>query len=520
MALPAERRHVVVVGAGAAGTLTALHLVLAANRRSVPLAVTLLDPAERWGRGTAYGTTESAHLLNVPASGMSALPDDPAHYVRWRRRRNAPEAADAYAFTPRRDYGCYLDDSLRDALGRGRADVTVSHERCRATRIDRRSRGLLVGTDDGRELTADAVVLAPGLPASSDHWAPTALRSSRFFVADPWAPGALDVVRRDRTGPADVLLVGTGLTTVDVTIALTDSRSRADRVVHAISRSGRLPHRHARAQAQPVVPDVSDWGHTLADLRDRVVSHLESARRLTGDWRPGLDGLRRWTAALWERLDEADRIEFLARDAGAWNVLRHRIPPRSADAVSALEHAGRLLVGRATVEDVTPLHAGGLAVRLSDGSVREVGWVVNCTGPQLDVRRLGDPLLQDLLRPRVDGALAVVATAGMGLRTRDGRLLDGAGGANATIWTLGSLRRGELWESVAIPEIRDQAQALAADILDELPGPSVRGGSLAAPWERPAILGSGGSRRTHRDDLLVSHGDIMLGDKPETGTPC
>ena len=56
-------------GAGAAGTLTALHLVRTSLRRSTPLELLLLDPADRWGRGVAFGTPEDQHLLNVTATG-------------------------------------------------------------------------------------------------------------------------------------------------------------------------------------------------------------------------------------------------------------------------------------------------------------------------------------------------------------------------------------------------------------------------------------------------------------------
>jgi uncharacterized NAD(P)/FAD-binding protein YdhS len=92
--------------------------------------------------------------------------------------------------------------------------------------------------------------------------------------------------------------------------------------------------------------------------------------------------------------------------------------------------------------------------------------VVNCTGPQADIRGLGDPLLDDLLRPRTAGSLAIVATAGMGLRTVDGRLIDSDGRTETPLWTLGALRRGELFESTAVPEIRSQALAVAGALLD------------------------------------------------------
>src|SRR3712207_8773474 len=56
--------------------------------------------------------------------------------------------------------------------------------------------------------------------------------------------GALDVVRRDRSGPPDVLVVGSGLTMVDVVLSLSGADARPTRRLHAVSRSARLPHRH------------------------------------------------------------------------------------------------------------------------------------------------------------------------------------------------------------------------------------------------------------------------------------
>ncbi len=462
---PGHRKPcVVVVGAGAAGALTALHLTREANRRATPVDVVLVDPADRWARGTAFGTTDDQHLLNVPAAGMSALPEDPGHFVAWLRREG--HGSEPYSFAPRQWFARYLADTLdearRDAIGAS----TVTHRRVRAVALQRLSSGMTVVTADGDEVVADAVVVATGLPAAGDHWAPDRLRDSAFFVPDPWAPGALDVVRRDHVGPPDVLLVGTGLTMVDVTLGLTDERGRPDRVVRAVSRNGRLPATHAPRLKPAAIPDVSTWGPTLADVRERVRQHLEGVRRTTGDWRPGVDGLRFQVAALWERLDDADREEFLARDAGSWNVLRHRVAPTSAVVLRELRRVGRLDLERGEVAAAEPLTGGGLRVTLDDGRCRDVGWVVNCTGPRRDVRTLGDPLLDDLLRPRPDGALAVVATAGMGVQTADGRLVDEHGSTDAPLWTLGALRRGELWESTAVPEIRSQALALAAGILD------------------------------------------------------
>ncbi|QIK65904.1 lycopene cyclase [Nocardioides sp. HDW12B] len=470
----AGRPRVVVVGAGAAGTLTAIHLLRAATRRATELDIVLVDPADRWARGVAFGTPDETHLLNVPSAGMSALPEDPGHFVAWRGGQERRDDCDPNAFVPRRQFALYLDDTLADARAAAADLVGLRHLRARAEGVRRTSGGCCVVLDDGPPLEADAVVIGTGLPTVGHGWAPEALRRSPFFVPDPWAPGALEVVRRDAQGPADVLVVGTGLTMVDVTLTLTGGASGGTRSgapaeprrVHAVSRHARLPRSHVARPRLAAIPDISSWGTTLAEIRQDATRHLAEVKETTGDWRPAVDGLRHRVTALWQRLTEAERLEFLATDAGAWNVLRHRMAPSSRARLDALAAEGRLTLAPAEVLDAEPLPGGGLAVTLSDGTRHDVGWVVNCTGPQSDVRQLGDPLLDDLLRPRAGVSVASIASGGMGFRTDRGRLVDSSGAADLPVWTLGALRRGELWESTAVPEIRTQASDLAHALLD------------------------------------------------------
>src|SRR4051794_40623058 len=236
--------RVVVIGAGASGSLTALHLARAARRRGTTLDVVLVDPALHRARGTAFGTTDPQHLLNVAAGGMSALPEDPGHFMAWRARQHPELMTEPGVFAPRVDWGRYLDETLGQAFA-GDDAISLRHLRVRATGVRRDDAGITVTTDDGQVVMADAVVLATGERPPGVGWAPEALRRSAFFVPDPWAPGALDVVRRDEAGPAGVLLVGTGLTMVDVVLSLTGPSRRPERRVLAVSRHGELPKRHA-----------------------------------------------------------------------------------------------------------------------------------------------------------------------------------------------------------------------------------------------------------------------------------
>ena len=148
---------VVVVGAGAAGALTASHLVTALSSR---YRVALVDPSPTTGRGTAYSTSDDRHLLNVPASGMSAFPRDPEHFFRWVRTHHDPETQ-PQDFVPRRVYGDYIAGLLQTAAEYpGNARLERRQESVLG--IDRRGDRFVVRLSSGQAIVARAVVLATG----------------------------------------------------------------------------------------------------------------------------------------------------------------------------------------------------------------------------------------------------------------------------------------------------------------------------------------------------------------------
>jgi len=457
--------HLTILGAGAAGALTAINVLREARRRGADLDVSIVAPEESVGRGTAFGTSDPLHLLNVPSTGMSALPEEPDHFDAWLAAQGITHPDGESLFASRRDYGRYLAELLEQEEAASAHLVTLHRVRALATAVRRDGARVRVETDRAGSLSADAVVVATGLPAAGDTWAPEALRAHERFVPDPWRAGALDALAQDTE---DVLVVGAGLTMVDVVLTLLATPGAPVRRVRAVSRRGKLPEVHRARATAPEIPDVAHWGSTLAELREHATAHLARTEEATGDWRAGVDGLRYRIIELWERLGDADRNSFIAQHAGTWNELRHRMPPSSATSLESFEAKGRLTRAAAEVTDVEHLASGGLRVTTSDGATREVGWVVNCTGPRADVSTLGNPLLDDLLSPHDGPALATLATAGMGVRTRRGRLEDADGGIRAPVWTLGALRRGELWESTSVPEIRVQARELADHVLTHL----------------------------------------------------
>ena len=414
-----DRRRVpviAIVGAGAAGTLTAVHLLRTLRDRGERAQIVLVDPAPEPGRGVAYSTTDEQHLLNVPACSLSALPDEPEHFLDWARRRVDP-AVTAGGYLPRRVYGRYLEDTLATEADDSAAGTTLVRRLARVVALEPGPGGRdLLELSDGTSLVADGVVLAPGVFAPSTTWAPPTLLTSDRFVPDPWAPGALAALASDDSDSSDgdVLLVGTGLTMVDVALTL----ARPGRTVHAVSRRGRLPRAHAAHPVEAVEPvDLPDDVHIdIATLRRAVHAHVRASVREHGDWRPAMDGMRSHTARLWSMLCDPCRAEFLATDAPAWDIRRHRMPRRTAAKVARLRASGALQVATGEVTAVED-EGSALLVHLSDGTTRRVAHVVNCTGPLSDVSLTGDPLLTRLL---ADGR-AVPGPLRMGALDRPGR---------------------------------------------------------------------------------------------------
>lgn len=446
------QRSVAIIGAGAAGTMTAIRLLDRAANNRVPVRILLIDSGGAVGRGLAYGTEDQRHRLNVPAGRMSADPDRPLDFAHW-LAGSTSRPVEVNEYPPRAAFGRYLAERLARAE---RASAAATLRRIHARVMDLRgdSTGVRLRLSSGTVVDAVAAVLAIGVFPPDCEWAPAGLRSSGRFVADPWAPAALALV----PSSSDVLLVGAGLTMIDLALSL----DRPGRVLHAVSRHGLLPRAHNNS---PVTPPAPPALHGLADLRSiraAVIRQVATARRRTGDWRSAIDGVRPFIATWWTNLSTADRTRFLQQDRRIWDVHRHRMPEDTAAYVAGMRAHGRLVVHTGEVTAVTHTRIG-VCVRLSTGISLPVGAVLNCTGAQEELSKTGDPLIANLLAT----GQARPGPLGLGLDTaQDGRLLPrDCEGATTPLWTLGSPRKGNLWETTAFPEIRAQSDQVAADVL-------------------------------------------------------
>jgi uncharacterized NAD(P)/FAD-binding protein YdhS len=450
--------HVVIVGGGFSGALTALHLLAdPAGPR-----VTLVDRTGTFGLGAAYATRDSEHLLNTRAGNMSAFPDRPDHFLRWLLDRSDDPALGRMSFAPRMAYGAYLRDLVAETVA-GEATGRLVLTAADAVSVRRHADGFTVGLADGSALDADATVLALGNLAPAPPPAGDDVLASPRYVAEPWR-----VDLSGRVGPDDaILLVGTGLTMVDVVASLAAQGHRGPFL--ALSRRGLLPRAHVEAPPHKHAPPPPDPTLSVS---------LRTLRRLvaTGgaDWRTVFDGLRPVTATLWANMRPADRSRFLRHARPWWDVHRHRLAPKVAARIDALRASGQLRVAAGRLVQIRTAGDRFEAVWRPRGKpameVAAARWVINCVGPHADVRRAGEPVLDSLL----EAGLARPDPLHLGLEVdADSRVVDAEGRTRPDFVAVGPLTRSSFWESTAVPDIRVQVAEVARRLGAHLRRPAI-----------------------------------------------
>lgn len=456
---------IAIVGAGFSGSLVAAHLLKTASR---PLLIKLIERRHEIGKGVAYSTGTVNHLLNVSAGKMSAFPDDPGHLLRWLHYNRSelaaflPDDLNASSFIPRQIYGLYIQSILEEAEATASSNVRLERIRDEAVAIEPQAKGAIVSLRSSRVFVADKIVLAlgnaPATPPGSQS------EDNHTYLRHAWSADALAGLEPD----APVLLIGTGLTMVDMVVSLHERQHRGK--IYAVSRRGLapLPHQSTKPYSAFLTPDTAP--KTIRGLLRRIRREVQMAAMHGYDWRSVIDVLRPITQQLWQQLTPVEQQRFLRHATPYWDVHRHRIAPEIGQIVQTMLESGQLTITAGRIQDYQATSAEvAVTVRQrhrQTNQILQVSRVVNCTGVEANYRRSPQPLIANL---RTQG-LICPHKMGLGLDTAaDGTVFDAQGSRSSLLYTLGTPRKGNLWETIAVPELRQQAQALAETVLQSLP---------------------------------------------------
>jgi uncharacterized NAD(P)/FAD-binding protein YdhS len=450
---------ILIVGAGFCGSVLATSLL----RRppAIPTDIVLVERGTCIARGVAYASHEVPYVLNVPAGRLSVDSQDPMQFLKF-ARQVYPDA-DAEDFVPRSVYGDYLQEVLDQAersapphvaLRRMFGDVTHIEP---APRLDA-TKPLVAALADGSSINADRIVLALGnLPSPVHSWA-RGLSNHPAYVHDPWR------LPKPLRAEHSVLIVGSGLTMVDVALALSLEGGEVP-MVRSISRHGLLPLGQTIFRPTALQGSGENLLSAASSIR-RVVSASRSLARevegLGGDWREVVTFIRHLAPELWRILPPVERRRFLRHAQCYWDIHRHRLPPRMAQRIDHMRRSGRL-----------EIHAGRIRQLVPEGNELRVVWrrrgggenesfavnaVINATGPDYAVRRSADPLLRSL----AEQGLVLADELDLGLRTGpNGACISADGAVSRDLFYLGPMLRADHWEATAAPELRAHAEKLA-----------------------------------------------------------
>lgn len=482
-----DQRTIAIVGGGASGTATFIHLVLKLILvpEPEPVAFALIEERNEVGPGLAYDTGQKGHLLNTSAGLMGIFAEETNHFVDWMAEhrdlidRDYPgTATDASGYPPRALYGVYLNDVFNEYVDLARQHgmtVDVYHELAVDALVS--EDGATITLESGRTIDADVLVLATGTPKSNNF---KPLEASPNYLDSPWP--ASRILRTITDKDASVCILGASLTAIDAVITLVNNGHRG--AIKLYSKDGLLPRvqspeekpfdrqiltmanvrklirekkrtlrasdlfRLFRAEAERVL-GPQDWkrfkrvGKNQLDL---LTDDIQQAENYASVFQNILYSTRHISFAIWQLLPPDERIRFMKWLKPYSDINRHAMPLQNGKKLRDLLASGQVTVtaysDKVEWDDVKQHYT----LTTEKGYTDTADYVINATGPATKAEKMLVPILQkmlerDYLLPCEAGGVQADVTT-MQLYTPDIN--------DAPVYGIGHVLVGELFDTNAV----------------------------------------------------------------------
>jgi uncharacterized NAD(P)/FAD-binding protein YdhS len=453
-----------IIGGGFTGTMTAVQII---EKSPIPCEILLICPSETLNKGVAYNPYSEKHLLNVITAKMSAYPDQPEHFLDWVMMREKFHNKDitlvANSFLPRQLYGEYLSSIWENSQKISNSKkINVKTFDNSVVDLEVSDSAISLCLDNNQKLVVDECVVATGnhIPKNPQIENMDFYKSKNYYQ-NPWKSESVNGTKESSA----VLIIGNGLTMVDSLLGLLEQGFKGE--IYSISPNGYgiFPHRHSGLKYTKLVEEMRE-DMNIHELVNLINKHRKIVREFGVSAEPIIDSIRPHTQKIWKSFSEKEKVLFISRLRHLWGVARHRLPIQTHDKIQQLRINGRLHIisGKIIniVESNSLITAQYYDNKVNEMKVANVSRVINCTGPESDLMNLDNHFLKTCL---LKGIL-VQDKLKLGIKTdtESFRIINKNGKTHPNLYTLGSNLKGELWESTAINELRDQADKLA-DIL-------------------------------------------------------
>jgi uncharacterized NAD(P)/FAD-binding protein YdhS len=474
-----QLKSITIVGGGFSGICTAIHLI---ERANFPIAITLIEKQPKLCRGIAYGTTSPHHPLNVRAGRMGALAKHPEHFYSWLEThsdqwRNFDPVFKFLKITPdsylpRKLYAVYLQDLFHQAritAEKKKIMLKIIHDEAQDANVTKE--GLIeICLGKGDTVCADHLVLAMGVPCHKFSFETSTLLNHPHYIGNFWDEKLESVLRHQcvkNLGKGKIVaIIGTGLTAIDALFTMY-AMSYQGKIL-LISKKGTFPQVHTEELLPPYFHfKIEEYPNTISGLIKLFKCQLEQVNAAGLDWRQLIDGFRNHTQEIWRSLSLWAKKQFMRHLFSLWNKHRHRMSPRSFEVVETFKRNKALTLVSGTVQDVIILPNKRFEIEFHSAKTGskerdEVDVVMNCSGPDYQIFRHTDPLIQAMLKKRI----IIPDDIGLGVKVENDEQLAGKG--RGKIYAVGALLFGERFETTAVPDLREQADSIAKTILNYL----------------------------------------------------
>ncbi len=467
------QNDITIIGGGFCGTAVLLQLVEKATEKGSILHIVWLNKGYPLAQGIAFSTFDATHLLNVPVGRMSVFADRPNHFLDWlQSQKNITipahiQANLATAFVPRQWYGAYLAATVNTVVSRLSPNIKINVMEAEAVDMEyfKYKKNVQISLANGDIIITKKVVLALGnqLPQQPTFLTEKVAASS-LYRANPWNETAVNNLQKsDKT----VFLFGTSLTMIDAVVSLT--RLGFEGKIVALSTRGYLPLPHRQFAADTKILQDIDFQEDMPKLYGIFKRHIRRVHTESNSGLAVVDAVRPLTQKIWIDLQIAEKQRFMRHVRHLWGVARHRIPQEVSQFLTQLKAAQKFEILSGRVQTVAEAPDGlhiTYRVRGTDAQQTIIAQrMINCTGPLTDIAQSKMPLLQNMLAKKYIASCAMR----LGIDAQpNGVVLNSDAKPQTWLLAVGSLLKGVLWESTAVPELRTQAQEIAELIVNEL----------------------------------------------------
>jgi uncharacterized NAD(P)/FAD-binding protein YdhS len=215
-------------------------------------------------------------------------------------------------------------------------------------------------------------------------------------------------------------------------------------------------------------PEIKE--QSLLSIFKTVRKHIKIAEKKNIPWQAVIDSLRPYVQDIWSSFSDKDKQQFISHVRHIWGVARHRLPAHVYNEIQQLIQNGQLEIIGGRINNITEIKDDDLLVDIQlrkqkNSHTQNVSRVINCTGPQTNYNQIESDLFLNLISKKI----IVPDTNRLGIKaTKNYKVMSENQFAHENIFTIGSLLRGVIWETTAVPELKQQAFEIAQQIKSKL----------------------------------------------------